>query len=182
MRDQLEVFRQIEHPDFQPVALAADEPPCTFGELYDAIMAAIGAVRPPIDPLAFAVPLPNTRPLATVGDALLLLERIKEEGEGRRDSPDQPSGDRVTLAHYYSFKEIYVQRRLVYAGTCWAFEGDPIELPEVYDLRNKPTMCGARTLTSTRSPITGTTWCLNRPWSFFQSRSASRRFWIQIAR
>jgi Ferritin-like len=133
--NQLEVFMQIEYPDFPPVALLAATGPPTIGAFYDTIINTFQSLNPTIHPNAFAVEVPLSNPIKSVDDAIAAINRIKSEGEGLRDSPDQPSGERHGHAHYYLFKELYVQRRLVKVGDKWSFSGDPVQLPEVYNFK-----------------------------------------------
>jgi hypothetical protein len=132
VKDQIAVFMQIEHPDFPPVALAAAPPPPTIGAFYDTIIETFKETSPEIDPDAHAVEVPFARPIRTVADAIETIDRIKSEGEGVPDSPDSPTGERTSHAHYYLFKELYVQKRLVKIGEEWSYSGAYITLPEVY--------------------------------------------------
>ena len=131
--EQLEVFMQIEFPEFPPVALVANTRPATIGEFYDAIIDSLETVQPPIDPKAHAVPVPLSGPIRTIGDATEAITRIKVEGEGLQDTPEQPTSDGTGHAHYYLFKEIYRQRRLIMTGDKWSFSGPQITFPDVYD-------------------------------------------------
>jgi hypothetical protein len=133
--EQLEVFMQIEYPDFPPVALRAMRGPATIGEFYDAIIEAFQTIRPRINANAHWVPVILSSRILTIADAVAAITRIKLEGEGLQDSPEQPSNDRPAHAHYYLFKEIYRQRRLVKIGDEWSFSGPQIVFPEVYDFR-----------------------------------------------
>lgn len=134
--DQLAVFMQIEYPEFPPVALrAAAHAPATIGAFYDTIAVAFTSLKPVINPNAHAVDVPFANQVTTIPDAIAAIDRIKSEGEGLQDSPDQPTGDHAGHAHYYLFKELYVQKRLIKVGQKWSFSGDPIRLPEVYDFK-----------------------------------------------
>ncbi|MFC4011242.1 ferritin-like protein [Nonomuraea purpurea] len=130
-KDQLAVFMQIELPEFPPVALDV-VPPATIGAFYDTIIATFRSLSPGIDPNAHAVEVPFAEPIRTVDDAIKTIERIKSEGEGVQGSPDQPTGERDSLAHYYLFKELFTQKRLVKVGDEWSFSGDSVMLPEVF--------------------------------------------------
>jgi hypothetical protein len=133
--EQLAVFMQIEYPEFPPVALLASRGPATIGAFYDTIITAFQTLNPAIDPNAFAVDVPFADRIRTIADAVAAINRIKSEGEGLQDSPDQPSGDHAGHAHYYLFKELYIQKRLIKVGQKWSFSGAPIQLPEVYDFK-----------------------------------------------
>ena len=50
------------------------------------------------------------------------------------DSPEEPV-ENHSHAHYYLFKEIFVQRRLVKVGGKWRFRGASIRLLEVFHIR-----------------------------------------------
>jgi hypothetical protein len=52
---QLEVFQEIEKPEFRPVALALTERPATIGAFYDTIAAGFDKVRPAINAQAHFV-------------------------------------------------------------------------------------------------------------------------------
>lgn len=129
--EQLEVFMQIEHPKFPPVALAAEPPPPTIGAFYDTIIATFQETRPAIDPGAHAVSFSSAAPIRSVDDAIETIDRIKSEGEGLPDSPDSPTADEMSHAHYYLFKELYKQHRLIKTDGKWDFTGEPIILPGV---------------------------------------------------
>jgi hypothetical protein len=136
--DQIEVFMQIEHPDFTPVALNPDEePPSSIGEFYREIIDGLKLIQPKIIN-STQVPVQHFQRITSLEEAIEVLECISEEGEGVIDSPLQPpySLDRATLAHYYLFKELYLQRRLVFKNGQWKFEGDQIILPDVYTFKD----------------------------------------------
>jgi hypothetical protein len=130
--DQLQVFMQIETPEFPPVALAArlGTGPATIGAFYDEISAGFTRVNPTINPTANAVNMGEATPIKTLGDALAAIALIKAEGEGTVGDPDQPTGG--TLAHYYVFKEIFVGKQLVETNGQWGFTGAAIQMPTVY--------------------------------------------------
>lgn len=130
---QLEVFMQIEYPEFPPVALAAAEAPATIGAFYDTISAGFTAVNPTFNPTAYYVSVPGVAQVTDIATAQAAIQRIKIEGEGTEGSPDEPPGDTDTFAHYYTFKEIYVGKTLVQGGDgTWSFTGTDITLPTAY--------------------------------------------------
>ncbi|MFG1945402.1 ferritin-like protein [Nonomuraea sp. NPDC048826] len=131
VKDQIAVFMQIEYPDFPPVA-RMEAPPATIGAFYDAIIETFRTSDPEIDPDALAVDVPHASPIRTVADAIETIERIKSEGEGVPGSPASPTGGATSHAHYYLFKELYVQKRLIKVGDAWEYSGAPIRLPEVH--------------------------------------------------
>jgi hypothetical protein len=131
VKDQIAVFMQIEYPDFPPVA-RVEEAPATIGAFYDTIIETFRQTEPEIDPAALAVEVPFAQPIRTVADAIATIDRIKREGEGVPDSPSSPTGEGTSHAHYYLFKELFVQKRLIKVGDEWSFSGAPITLPEVH--------------------------------------------------
>jgi hypothetical protein len=132
--DQLQVFMQIEYPEFTPVALAARAAgPATIGAFYDTIADALTALNPPINSAAFSVNMNEAVPITTVANAVAAISRIKAEGEGTQGSPDQPPADGVKFAHYYVFKEIFTGKTLQQTNGQWGFTGQQIRFPTVYN-------------------------------------------------
>ena len=118
---QLEVFEEIENPEFPPVALTLTKRPATIGAFYDTIAAGFDEVQPSINPQAHFVTITEMAPpfgpisnpkngqILTLADAQAAISRIKQEGEGTHGDPDQPPDDVAsdqTFAHYYVFKDI----------------------------------------------------------------------------
>lgn len=126
---QLELFLEIEHPDFPPVADAAVRP--SIGAFYDEVVQALETLQPAFDPSAPQVEIPFTPRVVSVVTAINMINRVKQEGEGTRASPEQPLGEDETLAHYYQFKQILRGRRLIRVGDKWEFAGKPIHFPAV---------------------------------------------------
>ena len=134
--DQVQVFMQIEYPEFTPVAFTLKAGPATIGAFYDTIAAGFTAVNPTINPNAFAVKAGEATPIKSVADALAAIALIKAEGEGTEGSPDQPVQGQKGFAHYYLFKEIYTQKTLVQdASGKWGFSGAAIPFPTYYDFK-----------------------------------------------
>jgi hypothetical protein len=133
-REQISVFMQIEHPEFPIAMIEPDEDPTSIGEFYQELIQGLKKVNPRINPNSNQVPIQHFKKIATLQDAISILEHIAEEGEGTLESPLQPpfALDRSTLAHYYTFKELYLQRKLVFLDGHWVFEGEHIELPKLY--------------------------------------------------
>lgn len=129
---QLAVFMQIEYPEFPPVAVLRQKRHATIGAFYTTVEEALKRLQPPIDTRAPWVQVPFGKQVLTIADALESIERIKSEGEGLEDSPEEPSPAH-SLAHYYLFKEVYVGRRLIRVQGAWKFEGDQIAMPEVFN-------------------------------------------------
>jgi hypothetical protein len=134
--NQLQVFMQIEYPEFPPVALmAAAEAPTTIGAFYDTIASAFTAINPPLDPNAHFVKMGEAVQIKSVADALAGISRITAEGEGTAGSPDQPEADGSSFAHYYQFKEMFIGRTLEQTGGKWDYTGTPIRLPTTFDFQ-----------------------------------------------
>jgi hypothetical protein len=131
--EQLEVFMQIENPEFSLVEHASSEQPTTIGEFYDEIIVGFTRVKPAIVRHANTVPVVLYRPIRTVDDAVSVVTRIKVEGEGLQDSPHEPNYDGTAYAHYYLFKEAYRQRRLKRSRDGWEFSGEQIVFPDTHD-------------------------------------------------
>jgi hypothetical protein len=130
---QLEVFMQIEYPEFPPIAIARASAPATIGAFYDTISAGFTTVNPTINPNAHSVSVPGSPQITSIADAQAAIQRIKIEGEGTEGSPDQPAIDGSQFAHYYLFKEMYTGHKLVQGtGGQWSFTGDAIQLPTAY--------------------------------------------------
>lgn len=131
--NQLQVFMQIEYPEFPPVALVLASPPATIGAFYDAIATGFATVNPAIVPNAKSVKMREAVPITSIADALAAIARIKAEGEGTRGSPDQPPADGTQFAHYYVFKQIFVGKTLVNNGGVFSFTGPAIPFPKVFN-------------------------------------------------
>jgi hypothetical protein len=129
--DQLEVFMQIENPEYSPVAYSASDGPASIGQFYDEIIAGFNRVKPKLSLEANVVPVILYRPVGTIDDAIAVITRIKIEGEGLQDAPEEPNFDGSAYAHYYLFKEVYRQRRLVKTPGGWEFSGSEICFPKV---------------------------------------------------
>lgn len=127
---QLQVFMQIEKPEFPPIALAAAAP-ATIGAFYDTIAASLSTDKPTIDPNAYFAKYGSVGQIKSIDDALAAIERIKTEGEGTPQSPDQPTVDGNQLAHYYVFKQIDKGKKLVFVGNKWDYVGPQIRFPTV---------------------------------------------------
>ncbi|WP_456311616.1 ferritin-like domain-containing protein [Pseudomonas shirazensis] len=134
-REQISVFMQIEHPEFPTTSINDfDQESSSIGEFYQEIIKALKKIKPEINTNANQISVQHFKKITNLNDAIDIFEHIAEEGEGTIESPFQPSFslDRRTLAHYYSFKELYLQRKLIFVNGYWVFEGEHIELPKVY--------------------------------------------------
>jgi hypothetical protein len=135
-KEQLQVFMQIETPEFPPVQVAARAPgPATIGEFYTTLSKAFENINPPIDPNAhFVTRGAEVFQIKSIKDAQNAIERIKGEGEGAPGDPDQPANpDR--LAHFYVFKEIFVGNVLSFdpkSGRLVPVPGMPIRFPSIF--------------------------------------------------
>ncbi len=133
--DQLQVFMQIEFPEFPPVAAPLRPAPTTIGAFYNTIAAGFTAVNPAINPNAHFVNMGEAIPIRSIADALAAIARIKGEGEGTQGSPDQPPADGAKFAHYYVFKEIFTGKTLVQNGGGFSFTGAAIQFPTVFNFQ-----------------------------------------------
>src|SRR5260370_35140528 len=101
-KDQLQVFMQIETPEFPPVELALRvAAPATIGAFYDTISNAFDAVNPVIDQNAhFVAQGAEVFQIKSIADAHNALNRSKSECEGGPGSPDHPANP-SELADFY---------------------------------------------------------------------------------
>ena len=131
--NQLEVFMQIEYPEFPPVALRElARGPATIGDFYDTIASGFTTVNPAILLNANFVSMGEEAfQIKSIADALRAIGQIKSEGEGAPGSPDQPAAGGTQLAHYYVFKEILLGKTLVQNAGQWSFTGAAIRFPSV---------------------------------------------------
>ncbi len=89
---QLEVFQEIEKPEFRPVALALTRRPATIGAFYDTIAAGFDKVQPTIDAQAHYVTISEMAP------PFAPIDSPKKRGDSdacrcpRRDRADQAGG------------------------------------------------------------------------------------------
>ena len=130
---QVQIFMDIEYPESTPVALVATAP-ATIGGFYDTIVTAFSdTVKPQISASAPFISWPQGKigQIASITDAIAAITRIKTEGEGTKGSPDEPLGNTLPFAHYYTFKEIHEGKKLVQDSNTgkWSFTGDPIAFP-----------------------------------------------------
>ena len=134
---QLQVFMQIETPEFPPVPVAAVRAPgsATIGEFYTALRKAFENLNPSIDQNAhFVARGAEVFQIKSVTDAQNAIERIKSEGEGTSGEPDQPANPNQ-LAHFYVFKEIFIGNILIFdpkSAKLIPVPGKSIRLPSVF--------------------------------------------------
>ena len=79
---QLQVFMQIEKPEFPPIALAAAAP-ATIGAFYDTIAASLSTDKPTIDPNAYFAKYGSVGQIKSIDDALAAIEESKQKAKGR---------------------------------------------------------------------------------------------------
>ena len=134
-KSQLDVFLQIENPEFPPVALLAAAAATTIGAFYNMLSDAFGTIQNlTFDPNANFVQFGEAVAIKNVDDAQAAIGRIKREGEGTKGSPNQPPEDGAQFAHYYTFKEILKGAKLMQSNGVWDFTGTPITFPgHIYD-------------------------------------------------
>jgi len=133
-QSQLDVFLQIEKPEFAPVALLDLQPPATIGAFYSMISDAFDSVQNVVfNPNANSIKSGEATAIANKNDAKQAILRIKQEGEGLEGDPDEPQGAGLDFAHYYKFKEILRGAKLKKTDGNWDFNGDPIHFPRVFD-------------------------------------------------
>jgi hypothetical protein len=130
-QSQLDVFLQIEKPEFPPVALFVAEAPSTIGAFYTRLSEAFGTVRNiPFNSSANFVVYGEAGAIRNLGDAQSAIARIQQEGEGTSSDPNQPQGILgISFAHYYTFKQILRGRKLKETNGKWNFDGDAIAYP-----------------------------------------------------
>jgi hypothetical protein len=137
-KDQLEVFLQIENPEFPPVALVLTQRLTTIGAFYDTIAAGFTTVSPAVVASAPQVKVGEVFRITSLDDAQAAIGLIKGEGEGTEGLPDQPPPNAAVVAHYYAFKEILRGNKLVNQSGKWSFSGAPIRFPSVFDFKPAP--------------------------------------------
>ena len=136
-KEQLQVFMQIETPEFSPVEVAAAlaAGPATIGEFYTTVAKAFVTLNPPIDQTAHFIRRgAEVFQIKSIQDAQNAIDRIKSEGEGAPGNPDQPANP-GQLAHYYVFKEILVGNVLTFDATIGKLvpvAGQPLQFPSVF--------------------------------------------------
>jgi hypothetical protein len=135
-KEQLQVFMQIETPEFPPVEVAALEAePATIGEFYTTVSNAFATLNPTIDPNArFVKKGSEVFQIKSIQDAQNAIERIKSEGEGAPGNPDQPANP-GQLAHFYVFKEILLGNFLSFdpaIGKLVPVPNKPLHFPSVF--------------------------------------------------
>lgn len=128
------VYMEIEYPESGPVTLYQGAPYPTIGAFYDAIAEKFAELEDSdlttegqLDPSS----MPAVTVISTVDDALAAIAKIQREGEGTATSPYEEQGG-GQLAHYYSFGEIFHEKRLVPDGDDWSYTGEALNFPPCY--------------------------------------------------
>ncbi|MFE4254270.1 ferritin-like protein [Streptomyces sp. NPDC056910] len=147
-RASLDMYCQIERPE-DPVA-EFEEPGESIGAFYNAIRQAfkqnadlIQGHRQVEKNMESDYGLGNSLvPLSTPKTVDDAIQVIMEQGEGSHSSPrNRYFGREGELAHYYEFRQILQGKKLVEVPTApegWAYEGDPIVMPEAYPMGTVP--------------------------------------------
>lgn len=149
--EQLEVFMQIENPNFTPVdergLMAAGGTYKHIGDFYKVISNAIQneKIELTFDQDVPQIPIYGFKNetgsrISSREDAIAAIQLILEEGEGSELDPEQPpesAGAKHELAHYYSFKEIKEGNKLVKRNDKWVYEGEEVTLPGITSFEKK---------------------------------------------
>ena len=139
--EQLDVFMQIENPQFNPVVIRPPEQelaeavkaPATIGDFYDAVIEALKRLNPKFDPNAKSIVSGEAVPIKSIDDAIQAIMRIKDEGEGTPDSPAQGPSNQKSLAHFYLFQMIKAGKRYVLQNGKWVIDtASNIQFPTVF--------------------------------------------------
>lgn len=140
--EQLDVFMQIENPQFNPVVIRPPElalaegvkAPATIGDFYDALIEALKRLNPKFDPNAKFIVSGEAVRIKSIDDAIQAIIRIKDEGEGTPDSPAQGPSNQKKLAHFYLFQMIKAGKRYVLKNGKWVIDtASRIQFPTVFN-------------------------------------------------
>ncbi|GAA3134698.1 ferritin-like domain-containing protein [Streptomyces echinatus] len=147
-RASLDMYCQIERPE-DPVA-EFEEPGESIGAFYSAIRQAFKQNADLIqghrqvekameEDYGLGNSLVRLSTPKAVDDA---IQVIMEQGEGSHSSPrNRYFGREGELAHYYEFRQILQGKKLVEVPTApegWAYEGDPIVMPDAFRMGTVP--------------------------------------------
>ena len=135
----VDVFMAIEEPEVivpMPELEAIQETFPRIGAFYEAVQNAFHKVNPPIN-----VARQITGPLAPMVvanlkdvDHAITLIRVQGEGTNVSASVDSPEH----LAHYYLFKELKKERKLVYDPVTNTYRATPMPFPDTYPVAPVP--------------------------------------------
>ena len=152
-RQALQTFMSIEYPQVAPVVQQPDTPPPpapptpqTIGQFYEVIATAFGTMfpggslphSPSVNQVVTNVDSDRLFAINTVGDALNAINEITDQGEGTSTSPDRGVFDPNTLAHYYTFAQIYYGKTVAQVGSGFQYSGPAITMPTVHDFVPQP--------------------------------------------
>ncbi len=136
----VKTFMEIEYPTGGPIPLESVETYPTIGEFYDAVLAAIEALRPAFAPdRQVDEDLVDLKKVLSVDDARTAIGVIKHQGEGSKDSPADTGPD--DLAHYYRFAEIDKGLKIEpdpSAPDQWKWGTEPVPFPETWPVAPVP--------------------------------------------
>ncbi len=143
LNDQtLEVFLEIERPEHiveiegQPAPDIPDNDK-TIGEFYEAVRLAAYALNPD-----FELSSQITGPLVPIVVTSLMdldaaIGLVLTQGEGATGTPFETGPD--DLAHYYRFKEVQLERRLIWDPDAKVLRlGDVFARPDIYAAKSPP--------------------------------------------
>jgi len=149
----LQTFMSIEYPEVTPVVQQpntppppAPPPPPTIGQFYQVIAAAFSTMfpggslphNPSVNQVVTNVDSDRLFAINTVADALNAIDEITDQGEGTSMSPDRGVFDPSTLAHYYTFAQIYYGKTVAQVGTGFQYSDTTIMMPTVHDFAPQP--------------------------------------------
>ncbi|MFM9700058.1 ferritin-like domain-containing protein [Streptomyces europaeiscabiei] len=147
-RASVDMYCQIERPE-DPVA-EFEEPSTSIGAFYSAVRQAfkqnadlIKGHRQVEREMTNVHGMGNSLvPLSTPQSVDHAIQVIMEQGEGSHSSPrNRYFGREGELAHYYEFRQILQGKKLVEVPTApegWAYQGDPIVMPEAHRMGRVP--------------------------------------------
>jgi Ferritin-like len=153
----LQVFLQVEYPEFTPLATLSQRPISTIGAFYTRILKEFEAIDSAgeltllkdrqID-MTTTFFFDKSYVVENLEDVKKTIETIQRQGEGSSTSPEDQiknsntSEEIVTtdLAHYYRFAEIFEGQRLVKNKVTkkWDFSGEQIIFPKVFPMAKVP--------------------------------------------
>lgn len=149
VRPELTVYLSgLSHQSLSDVMMAIEKPetPLAFeklaetftsvGRFYEAIAAALGDLKPPLSATGqLTRPEIGVTVLTTVAEAIVAVDRIREQGEGTGETPFFGG----KLAHYYRFGEIECGRKFIEVSPGkFDWLGDPVPFPSVLPMARVP--------------------------------------------
>jgi hypothetical protein len=149
----LQTFMSIEYPEVTPVVQQpntppppAPPPPPTIGQFYQVIAAAFNTVfpdgslphNPSVNQVVTSVDSDQLFAINAAADASNAIKEITDQGEGTSTSPDRGVFDPDTLAHYYTFAEIYYGKTITPVGNGFRYSDPEIKMPTVHNFAPQP--------------------------------------------